>query len=291
MTLFLRAKARTWVGLALHQDRFSLVKLKPGQPKNTLEAFAIEDAPRGWLQDGKIHHVAESIAVIKKLSTSILAGNIATAISFPVSQVIQKRIKIAAYLNEIELETEIKENLEHYLAGGNEPLSFDYVHLAKDEKEYELLLVAARRHLLNAYVELVRQAGLNVRAVDVDVYALARAVRVKESSVILDVDTNILQLILIEQDQVKSIHPVLANPLQENFIQQLKRSIQFFCANTQIPKIEKIILTGKQSLFANIKEILYQEFLIQSIQTNFLNNPREPELLTAWGLTLRKFPA
>lgn len=172
MLRFARAKEPTLVGLAMHQDRISMVKLKH---KNILEAFAIADLPQGWLVDGKINHVEEVVQLIRNLIIDFQAENCCAAIGLPVSLVISKRIKVAACLSDAERVADIKDNLPHYFPGIKEPLSFDFIPLEENHEDDEVLLVAARSGQVDAYVSVAEQAGLKVRVVDVDIYALSRA--------------------------------------------------------------------------------------------------------------------
>ena len=304
MKLFPYAKTRVLAGLALHQDRFCMVRLKQYKQTKMIDAFAVLDAPDKWLIEGKISRIEETVNVIQSLAKSLGKEPYCVAIALPASQMIQKRIKLAAYLNDTERLTHISENLSHYLPGLNESLYFDFVRITTSDQEDECLLVAARRLQVDGYVSLLEQAGLKTVIVDVDIYALARALSitlVNEVTVVLDMDESVAQLLLFKRREIKSVHQVFMN---DHFIQQLKRGLQLFGAMTQPIKIEKIIFVGKQKRLTALRKKLEDELAISVEPTRVFDHVmvseeikqhelmlNESELLTAFGLAMRAFPS
>lgn len=215
-----------------------------------------------------------------------------------------KRIHLAGCLNDAEREAVILENITHYLPGLNEPLSFDYSSLVQDGKTEELLLVAARQELINAYLEITAQANLKVRIMDVDIYALARVLSMtKEAQVFFDVDATLGHLVLWKNGEMITAQQILINTTDESLAQQLKRALLALNSAAPGSHIEKIILTGKKKYFCKLSQLLQQEMSlhieIPTIWQRFdvsekINkeelNQHESELLAALGLVLRTYP-
>ncbi len=300
MPLFSRAKKTILLGIYLHQDRLSMVKLSRSKHITTLEAFAIRDLPLGWSID------EEPTRIIKKLVKEMRAENAYTALGFPASQVITKRIRLAAFLSEVEREVDVFNNLGHYFPGINEPLHVDFIKLSHEAEEDDVLLVAARREQVNAYIAFAEQAELKVRVVDVDVYAIARAMNLTEVSeplVVLDVDVNAAQLILVTRGMATSVQPITMSQDTDSLIQQLKRGISLFSASLPSSQIKKLILTGKRAYFGKISQLLQDELQITAEISQVFRQLKlsehihfsslylhEPELLVALGLAIRSFP-
>jgi Tfp pilus assembly PilM family ATPase len=304
MNFFQQFNVSTLAGLTLRQDRMSMIKVSHSQQKIKIEAFAVTNATEEWFVDGKINQKQNMLRAIRHLAKSANAEHCYVAIGLPVSQVIQKRIRLTAGLNDAEREADIIANLAHHLPGLNEALSFDYSCLAQYEREDEFLLVAARRELINTYNSIAIQANLKPRIIDIDIYALARtAALMQKSGVFLDLDILHGQLVLLEKGEVLAIQQILINVDEDELIKQLKRGLQLFCSTLQCSQIEKILLTGKKEYFSKLNEVLSQKMGIELIKDSVfqffdiseqINKEKlyeqEPELLAALGLTLREFP-
>src|SRR5689334_7159334 len=141
-------KHATYIGLAIHPERLSMIKLKQIKKQISIEGFASTVHQNGLDQALK--------QLIKE--NKVKQGRAALALS--ASHVIQKRIKVPAYLNEAERAAEISLNLKHYLPGMDEPLYFDFFAIEKNEREVELQLIAARIEQVDTYIQLAKTVGL-----------------------------------------------------------------------------------------------------------------------------------
>ncbi|MEO8402282.1 MAG: pilus assembly protein PilM [Gammaproteobacteria bacterium] len=308
MKSFFRNNQAMRVGLALRQDQFSLIKLKQTAEKRSLESFASIDLPAGSIVDGKVNHHTQVLHAIKKLVDITESHNCVAAISLQASSVINKRITLPSYLNELECETELTTNLAYYFPGIQEELSVDFVRGEYDASENTALLIAARTEQINAYIFAAEQAELKIRVVDVDLYAIARAIyfanrfATSQRIAILDIDTNTAQLIVLLAKKIIFTHQVMIHS-DDALAQQLKRALQLFSTATEQSSIEKIFLTGKVDLITHAKQLIEEELLLEAELANPFNYVESepaisrdvlqrtaPEFLTAFGLTLRSYP-
>jgi Tfp pilus assembly PilM family ATPase len=304
MNLFQKFNAPVFAGLALHQDRLSMVKVRQYKKKTRIEAFAVADIPEEWFAEGKIRQADVLSRIIQELTKKLKLENCYMALSLPMPQVIQKRIQLAACLNEAEREAAILENITHYLPGLNEPLRFDYSCLAKRGEEEEFLLVAARQELINTYLAITAQANLKVRIIDIDIYALARALSVtQEAKIFFDLDATLGHLVLWAGGEILAVQQILINTNDEGLIQQLKRALQSLYSALSGAQIDKIILTGKKYCFSKFVAFLHQEIGVQTKMGSVLHRfemseqinrkelyQYESELLAVLGLVLRRCP-
>ncbi len=117
---------------------------------------------------------------------SIKNKNVATAISG--FSVIVKKIKIAQR-EEVELETSIHEEAEQYIPFDISDVNLDYEVLSdleeegeesdsdakKESESMDILLVAAKKDIIEDYESVIHLAGLNPVVMDVDAFALQNA--------------------------------------------------------------------------------------------------------------------
>lgn len=244
-----RIKPSTYVGLAVHHERLTLIQLKQVRKQIRIDVFAKTKLPIGSIQDGKIKHPDALGQAIKTMVETHRIKQSDAALALPASQVINKRIRVAAFLNDQERAAEISSNLSVYLPGIDERLHFDFVPLEKQKEEVELQLIAARAAQVETYIQLAKAAGLTINLVDVDVYALLRGIRwmsltaFEEITLLLDMDMTTAQLILLNQGSVVSIYPIMIDT-DEVLVQQIKRGLHIFSLNHPAISLKKMLLTG-----------------------------------------------
>lgn len=308
MTPFFRIKPSSYVGLAVHHERLSLIKLKQIKKQMVIEGFAMLALPAGSIVDGKVKHPEQLTHLIRRWVEIYKAEHCAVALALPGSQVINKKIKVAAYLSEQEQSAEISSNLKFYLPGMSERLYFDFIPIKREEQEMEVQLIAARAEQVEIYIDLIQKAGLKIKVVDVDVYAIVRSIRwmaghlLTETIVILDRDISSAQLILIKQNKVLSVYPIVYDA-EDIFLQQIKRGIHFFSTTEPSIVLEKMVLTGYLSDSEKFRQLLQAELFLSVMTIDIFNqmiidplvNSEEfsksaSELLAALGLALRGFP-
>lgn len=261
------------VGLSVHDDEIRLIKLKSTQQDIKIEDIGIEPLPAGAFADGNR---------IKRLVNQTHTQHCPTAIALPHSEVIHKHIALPAGLTHWERSLEIAENLSHYFPGMQSELHYDHVRLgALNENQDDILLVAAKLAQINEHVSAAEQAGLVVKMVDVDIYALARAVLYKTNSgssiALIDIDTSTLQLIIVQQGKI-IFQQRMTNSIANQAILRLFKTTSLFS------QVEKIVLSGKSDLFFILKNFLQGE---TTLPVDIFNGQCESVMLTAFGLALR----
>lgn len=99
-------------------------------------------------------------------------------VAVPVSghSVIVKKIKVARMKRE-ELEEAIPWEAEQHIPYAIEDVSLDFQILdtAPSSPEMDVLLVAVKKDIINVYLNVISEAGLNAAVVDVDAFALENA--------------------------------------------------------------------------------------------------------------------
>ncbi|MCH2171173.1 pilus assembly protein PilM [Myxococcota bacterium] len=120
-----------------------------------------------------------SSAIVDTIREAIDAGkiknrNVAAAVSG--HSVIVKKIRLAAMTRE-ELENQIQWEAEQYIPFDVNEVNLDFQILGTDESsgEMDVVLVAAKKDLIDDYVQVITEAGLKPVAIDVAAFAVENA--------------------------------------------------------------------------------------------------------------------
>ena len=152
--------------LELHQDK------KSGAWR--LDNFGMVQLPPEAIVDGAVMNSNVVVEAIRELAANhrIKTRDVCTSISG--HSVIIKRINLPVMTPE-ELEESIHWEAEQYIPFDIQDVNIDLQILDSEGDEagqMEVLLVAARKELVNEYVALIQEAGLSPAVIDVDAFAV-----------------------------------------------------------------------------------------------------------------------
>ena len=302
-----RIRPSSHVGLAVHHERLVLVRLRQTKKQIIIEKVASTALPAGTIADGKVNHLSKLADAIKKLVAANDSEGLSATLALPASQVINKRIRVAACLNNAERAVEIATHLKDYLPDINEQVYFDFIPGKKSDDEVELQFIAARAEQVEQYVHLAEAAGLKIGVMEVDINAVVRGVQqlvdrdCSRTIMILDRDVTTAQLVLLKQGKPVANYPIILGA-DEVVIQQVKTGLQIFSATESSVFVEKLVLTGYQSnvdVFTQTlqsvlqitveKTRLPQQIGVHSALNEMNVESVMPEIMTAFGLALRGF--
>ena len=148
-----------------------IIETKRGQ---ILKKFGLTDIAPGLIEEGTINDpedVAESIRQLFK-SYSIKKRNVALSIGG--YSVIVKKINVQTMAEE-QLQESIQFEAEQYIPFDISDVNLDFQILGPNENnpnQMNVFLVAAKKEMVNDYVNLANLAGLNPCIVDVEAFAL-----------------------------------------------------------------------------------------------------------------------
>jgi type IV pilus assembly protein PilM len=150
-----------------------LNKSKSGQW--SLAAFGKEDLPPEAIVDGSVMNTGVIVEAIKGLLSQHRVKNRKVVASVFGNAVIIKRISLQA-MSLDELEEVIQWEAEQYIPFDISDVNIDVQILEganPDPGQMDVLLVAARRDLVNEQMSLLQQSGLSPVVIDVDSFAVA----------------------------------------------------------------------------------------------------------------------
>ncbi|MBI4684227.1 MAG: type IV pilus assembly protein PilM [Nitrospirae bacterium] len=162
------------VGIDIGSSYFKLVQLRETKKGYELELFDMLPLAPEIIVDGAIIDSLRLIEALKELikKSRLKTKNTVIGISGHASVII-KRISLPE-MSEEDLAESIKFEAEQYVPFDIEDVNLDFQILGPREEpgQMDVILVAVKKDIINEYVAVVKEAGLNPAIVDVDAFAL-----------------------------------------------------------------------------------------------------------------------
>lgn len=169
------AKGKLAVGLDIGSGSIKLCQLKPGKKGNyQLISFGMVQLPPEAIVDGALMNSTAVVDGIQELfaSQKIKHKEVATSVSG--HSVIIKKINLPQMTPE-ELEESIQWEAEQYIPFDINDVNIDVQILNTESTQagqMDVLLVAAKKDMVNDYTSVIMEAGLTPVVVDVDSFAV-----------------------------------------------------------------------------------------------------------------------
>jgi type IV pilus assembly protein PilM len=168
------SRKRDVVGLDIGSSSIKLVELKEGKTGYRLQSLALSHLPPEAIVDGALMDSVTIIDAIKDAmgQAKTKSKNVVTSVSG--HSVIVKKITLP-FMTEAELEESIQWESERYIPFDINDVNIDFQILGSDAENPEsmdVILVAAKKEIINDYVSVIMEAGLTPIIIDVDAFAL-----------------------------------------------------------------------------------------------------------------------
>ncbi|MDY7034949.1 MAG: type IV pilus assembly protein PilM [Thermodesulfobacteriota bacterium] len=186
-------KKNQLVGLDIGSHSIKLVEIDDSKKGMVLRNFGIVGLPHNAIVEGSIKEMDIVSLAIKNLFRNLKVNNKNIATSISGYSVIVKKISINKR-DESELESTIHDEAEQYIPFDISDVNLDYEILSEGEEELEeeegkdeertkgegsgmmdVMLVAAKKDIVDDYVGLLSLARLNPIVLDVDAFAIQNA--------------------------------------------------------------------------------------------------------------------
>jgi type IV pilus assembly protein PilM len=166
------------VGIDIGSHCIKAVLLQETDAGMRLEALAIEPMPKGAMSERSIQDIEAIGNVIAKLKRKIPKSAQTAAVAVSGQTVITKVIFMDVTLTDAELESQIAIEADSLISYPLDEVNIDFEKLAineADPSKVNVLLSAARTESVQARVGALEVANLKAGVVDVESYALSRA--------------------------------------------------------------------------------------------------------------------
>ncbi|RJF33740.1 pilus assembly protein PilM [Pseudoalteromonas gelatinilytica] len=166
------------VGIDIGSHCIKAVLLQETDAGMRLEALAIEPMPKGAMSERSIQDIEAIGNVIAKLKRKIPKSALNAAVAVSGQTVITKVIFMDVSLTDAELESQIAIEADSLIPYPLDEVNIDFEKLAineADPSKVNVLLSAARTESVQARVGALEAANFKAAVVDVESYALSRA--------------------------------------------------------------------------------------------------------------------
>jgi type IV pilus assembly protein PilM len=176
------------IGLDIGSHSIKLAEIEESKRGRILRNFGMVGLPPDAIVEGAIKEMEIVSSAIGNLFKNLKVKNKNVATSISGFSVIVKKITVSSQA-ESELESTIQDEAEQYIPFDINEVNLDFDILSQtqpsegSEKEggkesserMEVMLVAAKKDIIDDYVSLLQLAGLNPAVLDVDAFALQNA--------------------------------------------------------------------------------------------------------------------
>ena len=162
------------VGLDIGSRTIKAGEITETKKGYTLERFGMADIPPGIIEDGSIKDPEPVADAIRQLYKTYNIKEHNVAISIGGYSVIVKKINVQT-MSEEQLQETIHFEAEQYIPFDISDVNLDFQILGENEQnpnQMSVLLVAAKKEMIDDYINLTQLAGLNPCIIDVDAFAL-----------------------------------------------------------------------------------------------------------------------
>lgn len=169
---------KTGIGIELTLDSVKLCRLKKKDKIYLLNLAKKKIHPEPFRDDEKDAWGNLAIDALKKLLSENKINAKEAYISVPASSVVIRYLKLP-YMPESELREVIRFETEEHIPFEVEQALIDF-HITKDfvekeERMMEVLLVAAKREVVNAHIHIFQKAGIDPLYINVDTFSVEDA--------------------------------------------------------------------------------------------------------------------
>jgi len=167
---------RPLIAVDIGSSSIKMMELKRSGTSYAMKSFAIQPLPEGAIEDGAIQNNAIVKDVIHSIATQLGVKGRRAAISLSGSGVLIRRVTVPVG-KDVILEEQIPFYAEQAFQLDPSGLYYDFVKVPrqKSESEVEVLLVGARREIVESYVVCVREAGLRLGVIECNAFSLFNA--------------------------------------------------------------------------------------------------------------------
>ncbi len=172
-------KGKLMVGLDIGSTSVKMVQLKESRKRGelgyALQSFGMKQLPPEAIVDGALMNTTAIVQAIQELTAELRIKQKEVAIGVSGHSVIIKKISMPR-MSQDELEESIQWEAEQYIPFDVKDVNIDTQILKSDPNDasgqMDVLLVAAKKDMINDYTSVVTEAGLIPGVVDVDAFAV-----------------------------------------------------------------------------------------------------------------------
>ncbi|TRU82051.1 MAG: type IV pilus assembly protein PilM [Microcystis novacekii Mn_MB_F_20050700_S1] len=198
------------VGLEITPERLNVAQIAKQGQNYKLVKYCASDIPEGIFEAGKIVDSPALAELIQELLKENKINSKRVATGVPMRESIVRIIPVPSELEEEELrDLVLNHEASLYLPYPREEVDIDYQKLGyfQDEdgiEKVQVLLIATRREITDAYRSTIQRAGLQLDVLEINSFALIRTIREQlrqfssnEAAVIIDIEFDNTEIAIV----------------------------------------------------------------------------------------------
>jgi type IV pilus assembly protein PilM len=263
-------KKKNVIGLDIGCSSIKLVELKEDKNGFKLQNLALSPLPPEAIVDGAL---MDSVTIIDTIRDAVTTSRIKTkdvVTSVSGHSVIVKKISLP-FMTEAELEESIQWEAERYIPFDINDVNIDFQIFGSTPENPEVMdvvLVAAKKDIINDYVSVIMECGLNPVIIDIDSFALENMLAInydidkEEAIAIANVGASITNMNIIKNNISAFTRDIFkgGNQVTEEIQRQLhvdheeaeKIKVGAKVDLTSQPIIQNVLKTASESLAVEI---------------------------------------
>jgi type IV pilus assembly protein PilM len=168
--------AKQIIGLDIGSSSVKVVQLRSNKKGLELRAFGMEPLQPQTIVDGTIMDQGAVVDAIRSLWSRLRLKSKDVAVAIAGHSVIIKKISVPK-MSEMQLAEQVPYEAEHHIPFAKDDVELDYAVVVPENAagQMELILVAAKKEVIQDYAGVARDAGLNPVIVDVAAFATQNA--------------------------------------------------------------------------------------------------------------------
>ena len=281
------------IGVDIGSRTITVAELKGGRGKTTITNFGGLELPGDAVREGEVLDVPGTAAAIKELMTSAGIKSKKVWLGIANQRVVVRQVDLP-WVEEKELRTSLRYQVQDFIPIPVEEAELD-VHVVDEyvneqgERFRRMLLVAAHRDTVTAHVEAARQAGLKPIGIDLNSFAVLRAIgntagMQAGDEVIVDIGADVTNIVVhrggqptfvrilvmggddvtdaleaglsVSREEAEAakravvvgvdgdVTSRIVTERADNFIDEIRSSLDYFQAQTGDVQLASVILTG-----------------------------------------------
>lgn len=257
-----KKKQESVLGVDIGASALKLVAMSTAQGRDRVEGFYHVSWPCGAMEGSRIKNSQKVAALIQEV---VLQGGFKTknvVMAIPDAMVILKTITVNESLTPLEIEQLICLQASHYFPYVHHELHIDFQILGPSPTNpalLEVLLIAARTEIIRERIVALEQAGLTIKVIDVESYALSRAasfgsgllkpwVEQEKQSIIalINLVNFTMQFVVLQAEKIifSCTEALTLNLQPDDLILMIKRLMQLFRSRQHTEGVERILFMG-----------------------------------------------
>lgn len=202
----LMQKSNNVIGLDIGTSSIKLIEIEESKGGHRLKNFGIGTLPKDAIVNGSIVNHDAVVSSIQQILSNLKIKTRDVVASISGHPVIIKKITMPVATDE-ELEESIKFEAEQYIPFDLEEVNIDFQVLAVEEEKADqmnVMLVAAKKVMINDYTKVLADAGLTPVILDIDVFALENAFEInypleeEQNAALIDVGASTININVIK---------------------------------------------------------------------------------------------